>query len=324
MSGALTTVGLWALLNSLSQPGNAKVFYENRDDPRYLQWRTEAERQAASNPELAGKLRQLDEQMAQLQRQPPQEALAATSSGGGGAFWLVLFVLAAIVVLLWLKLQRGAAGRDAGRTALSGSKVSRFRVGMTFPIDPAPFLLAQSATKIQPPSESGMISVEAVGLLQDGATLLHRLYLPGQTTFFQIHLGPDGAPDECRYFSFLDQVTPADAQEWQVWLDPAQGMIGWPAFQTKDGKTYGRAWAPGDTRISPRQIRETVQELDHVTERAHQVMLYAGATGLEPPAPQAEYVLVSAVEMPGQAWVEIHVGIDVNPASLSLPSVPLS
>jgi hypothetical protein len=42
-----------------------------------------------------------------------------------------------------------------------------------------------------------------------------------------------------------------------------------------------------------------------------------------------EYILVSAVEAGNQAtgnqaWVEIHAGIDVNPAAISLPAVPLS
>ena len=52
-------------------------------------------------------------------------------------------------------------------------------------------------------------------------------------------------------------------------------------------------------------------------------MLYARPTGAAPPAPQSEYVMVAAVEDAGQAWVEILAGIDVNPAALTLPSVPL-
>ena len=47
-----------------------------------------------------------------------------------------------------------------------------------------------------------------------------------------------------------------------------------------------------------------------------------GPTGAAPPAPPSEYVMVAAVEDGGQAWVEIVVGIDVNPASLTLPAVP--
>ena len=47
-------------------------------------------------------------------------------------------------------------------------------------------------------------------------------------------------------------------------------------------------------------------------------MLYAAPTGLADPAPHTEYILVSAVEAGGRAWVEIAAGIDVNPAMLSL------
>ena len=169
-----------------------------------------------------------------------------------------------------------------------------------------------------------MISVEAVGLLSDGQAQLHRLYLPGRIGFFQLHLGADGAPDECRYFSRLDEVQPADQAEWGQWLDPAQGMIGWPAFQTKDGQTYDRAWGPGQTRIPPRQLTETLQALGNQSQRRLQAMLYARPTGAAPPAPQGEYVMVAAVEDAGQAWVEIVAGIDVNPAALTLPAVPIN
>jgi hypothetical protein len=207
---------------------------------------------------------------------------------------------------------------------LAGSAATRFRVGMTMPVDPSPFVLAAGLTKVQPPEGGGMVSVEVVGVLRDGAVMLHRLYLPGGKAFFQLHLGGDGQPDECRYFSRVDEVTPADRQEWGLWLDPAEGMIGWPSFQTKDGKMYGRVWAPSDSRVPPRKMEETLQFVDHVEQRQLQMMLYGGPTGGAPPAPQTEYILVSAIEATGQAWVEIDAGIDINPAALTLPSVPLA
>ena len=52
-------------------------------------------------------------------------------------------------------------------------------------------------------------------------------------------------------------------------------------------------------------------------------MLYGAPTGAAAPAPQTEYILVSTVEAGGQAWVEIHAGIDINPAALQLPAVAL-
>jgi hypothetical protein len=329
-SGPLTAVALWAALNSLSSPGSAQYFHNYQNDPGYVQWRQEANREAAHNPAVAAKLDQLDTRLAQMEGQPRNPAAAPPvrpASSGSGFIWPVLFIGIVILLLLWFWRRRMAypvAAASASAPGLAGSATTRFRVGMTMPIDPSPFLLAAGLTKVQSPEGSGMISVEVVGLLRQGGVLLHRLYLPGGKAFFQLHLGSDGQPDECRYFSRLDEVTPADNQEWGLWLDPTEGMIGWPSFQTKDGKTYGRVWAPGNSRVPPRQMEETLQFVDHTEQRQLQIMLYGGPTGGAPPAPQTEYILVSAIEATGQAWVEIDAGIDINPAGLTLPSVPLA
>ena len=73
-----------------------------------------------------------------------------------------------------------------------------------------------------------MVSVEAIGLVADGSDALNRLYLPGRDAFLQLHLAGSGEPDECRYFSKIDEVAPSSQDEWGFWLDPAEGMIGWP------------------------------------------------------------------------------------------------
>ena len=219
-SGPLTAVALWAALNSLSSPSSAAYFHNYQYDPGYVQWRREADREAAKDPTLAAKLGQLDSQLAQMEGRPrnPSAALPVRSSPaqatGSGLMWPVLFVGVAILLLLWWWRRRLAHPSTAtAAPGLAGSAAARFRVGMTMPVDPSPFLLAAGLTKVQAPEGSGMISVEVVGLLRDGAVLLHRLYLPGGKTFFQLHLGADGQPDECRYFSRLDEVTPADGQE---------------------------------------------------------------------------------------------------------------
>ena len=331
-SGPLTAVALWAALNSLSSPGSVQYFHNYQNDPGYVQWRREADREAGHNPAVAAKLDQLDTQLAQMEGQERNASTASPAQtspaprGDSGFIWPVLFIGIVILLLLWLLRRRMSqpAVATAAVPGLTGSATTRFRVGMTMPVDPSPFLLAAGLTKVQPLEGSGMISVEVVGLLREGSVLLHRLYLPGGKAFFQFHLGADGQPDECRYFSRLDEVTPADNQEWGLWLDPAEGMIGWPSFQTKDGKMYGRVWAPGNSRVPPRKMEETLQFVDHAEQRQLQMMLYGGPTGGTPPAPQTEYILVSAIEATGQAWVEIDAGIDINPAALTLPSVPLA
>jgi len=330
-SGALTAVALWAALNSLSSPSSVQYFHNYQNDPGYMQWRREADREASQNPAVAAKLQQLDTRLAQVEGQPrnpsaaPPAQRAPAAAGGSGFIWPVLFIGIVILLLLWLWRRRMAQPASAAAAAgLAGSATTRFRVGMTLPVDPSPFVLAAGLTKVQPPEGGGVVSVEVVGVLREGAVVLHRLYLPGGKAFFQLHLGADGRPDECRYFSRLDEVTPADRQEWGLWLDPAEGMIGWPSFQTKDSKTYGRVWAPSNSRVPPRKMDETLQFVDHVEQRQLQMMLYGGPTGGTPPGPDTEYILVSAIEATGQAWVEIDAGIDINPAALTLPSVPLA
>jgi hypothetical protein len=64
--------------------------------------------------------------------------------------------------------------------------------------------------------------------------------------------------------------------------------------------------------------------LDRVERRNLQAMLYGAPTGGSAAAAQTEYILVSAIEAEGQAWVEVDAGIDINPAALQLPGVPLT
>lgn len=208
------------------------------------------------------------------------------------------------------------------RHKVSGDTVpaSRFRVGMTVTIDPAPFILASGVTKVAAPptSGSGLANVQAVGVVRDGIAL-HRLHLD-ERSLVQLHLGPAGVPGECRYFSLIDEVTPSDAAEWGFWLDEAEGMIGWPEFQTKDGKLYARVWSPGSGRVAPRSFVEVRESLEGTRNLRGDMMLYAAPTGATPPAPDAEYVLVTTFEADGSAWVAIYAGIDLNPATLALTS----
>jgi hypothetical protein len=193
-----------------------------------------------------------------------------------------------------------------------------FRVGMALTLDPTPFILAKDVIKVPTPkveSKSSFVSVKTVGAIE-GAPLF-RLHLTDDT-FVQLHL--DGnTPDECRYFAQIDEITPADADEWKAWLAPGEGMIGWPQFQTKDGKLYDRVWSPGAQWIEPVRYVEKLEGGGPASSVKGVMMLYGAATGLADPAPQAEYILVASVEPEGGgAWVAIHAGIDVNPAGLSL------
>ena len=259
-----------------------------------------------------------------------------TGIGAGGiVFGIVLLAGAGGLAYMALRRRRGTDGRVAqGDTEMNPLKsaiamarnavapapyvASHFRVGMVLTVDLSPFILAAGATKVVPPDASadGRVTVAAVGRL-DAAGLV-RLHLDDRKGLFQLHLDAKGTPDECRYFSLIEEVAPADAGEWDVWLNPAEGMIGWPEFQTKDGKTYQRVWSPGGSRIAPVAVEETITTAEGSETIRQQAMLYGAPTGLAAPAPVTEYILVSAIERGGQAWVELRAGIDINPATLEL------
>jgi hypothetical protein len=340
---------LWFLLDTLSRPGHAQWFYDHQGDPGVRQWREEAQRQAQENAQLHARLDELDRQLAERQGQPrnpdylppdtPPGVAHASPAASPGTFapgavttMLVLLGGAAFLFILWRRRRaaRGSTGGDSPMTPLrtagemlrhkltgEGYTPSRFRLGMTLTLDPTPFVLAAGSTKVPTPPAAGQtVSVQAVGTLRDGA-LLHRLYLD-EPSFFQLHLGAAAIPDECRYFARIDQVTPADPNEWAFWLDETEGAIGWPQFQAKDGRLYDRVWSPGSARVPPRRLEETMTTAEGTQVRTLQAMLYAAPTGARPPAPATEYVLVAAVEAAGQAWIDICAGIDINPAALSL------
>jgi hypothetical protein len=192
---------------------------------------------------------------------------------------------------------------------------------MTIPVDPTPFILAANVTHVrglEDATASGLVSVEAVGEVSTDEVRWHRLYLPGGQCFFQVHLDAEGQPDECRYFSLFDEVVPSSPEEWAFWLDAAEGVIGWPEFQTKDGKVYARVWAHGNARVAPRVLTEALTNATGTTSRVRQAMLYAAPTEAAAPAPPTEYMLVAAAEHADQAWVEIFAGIDVNVGMLQL------
>jgi hypothetical protein len=354
--GAWNGVFLGALLSNLGRSGSGDWFHNNQNDPGYRQWRAEADRQAQDNADLRGRLNELDRQLAERDSQPrspgalppdipadvakapPTRTPGVAGHRGGSAWvWVVLVVGGAgIAYLAWQRRRPATGGSSVSPPPTSalgvagnllrhklwgeGYTPSKFRVGMMLALDPTPFILAAGSIKLPQPdgSGSGQISVSAVGRVGAGNTQLVRLYLPDNRSLVQLHLDLAGDPDECRLFGTIDEITPADPSEWGAWLDANEGMIGWPVFQTKDGKAYARVWAPGDTRISPRVLTETIESLAGTRTVTSRAMLYGAPTGAADPAPATEYIMVAAVEDGDRAWVEIRAGIDLSPATLQL------
>ncbi|MDD3446465.1 MAG: DUF2491 family protein, partial [Zavarzinia sp.] len=306
------------------------------------------------DPALRAKLAELDRELATGTGDPGRAGQVpegfdgdpARVEGGSLGFVIALLVIGIVVFMFINTMRRRGTGKGGGkgqvpprtvggdgsalgtaaavlRNKMSGAvyRPDLFHVGMPMVLDPAPFVLAAGATKVAAPmalSDSGTIGVDAVGTLNDGRGTYHRLYLEDEAAFFQLVLDAEGHPSECRYFRRIDEVQPVDRDEWAFWLDKAEGMIGWPDFETKDGQRYARVWSPGASHVPPRDFTEEIEQLRGKSERRLATMLYARTTGAAAPAPETEYLLVTAVQTKAQAYVELHAGIDINPAALSL------
>ena len=126
----------------------------------------------------------------------PAIALAADEEGGdsGWGLGLILFlVLVGVVVwFAWRRLSASRRAQEAGGASGEPSGTSYrpdwFRVGMTFPVDPTPFILAANMTHVQAPegaTASGLISVEAVGEVTTDGVRWHRCICPADNVFFR-------------------------------------------------------------------------------------------------------------------------------------------
>src|SRR5262245_5402355 len=239
--GMWDSMFVWYMLNMLSLTGHAVFFHHHAADPGYTSWRAEADRLAAADPSVRQKLADLDARVAAMQEKPrstdylPPDtprtiALAADQqaddSGWGLGFILFLVLVGVVIWFVWRRLSAARGAREAGGVSGQPSGPSYrpdwFRVGMTFPVDPAPFILAENMTHVQAPegaTASGLISAETVSEVTTDGVRWHRMYLPGGERLFQVHLDADGRPDECRYFSRFDEIVPAGPDEWAFWLD---------------------------------------------------------------------------------------------------------
>lgn len=338
------------LVGAVASPANAAFFHHHANDPGV---RSFIDR-ARGEPGLSDPLGNLDRALAPYAGQsrdpnylPPgvdagsiaadHPAPKPSESGGGGfgGFLVILLILAALGLVgfgiwrWWTKRSQGAGMRGGGvnqAARIIGRKFEKdpyrpayVRVGMVVTLDPTPFLLLGRSGGVAPPTEA-TVSVAAISRLEAGQAPLTRLYLAKGGAFIELAFTASGEPERARYFDKIDEVHPSSPDEWRFWLDDADGMIGWPEFELKDGTKFARVFGAGTgARIAPLRWTETREGADgQAQQRRLSAMLYARPTNAPDPAPQWDYLLVAAAEAGRGAWVELHRGIDLNPASLKL------
>lgn len=227
-----------------------------------------------------------------------------------------------------------AARRPSGPRADDGLPLG-IKIGTLVSFDPAPIVLAKAAgSLIEQPADN--LPVAAWGRISYDGRTIHRFYLEGGQYMLQLSVEGDGkVSEEIFLYHLVQEIRPQSSDDWATWLaDPDKpgdtGEIGTAKFDMLDPRdmskvlaSYRREW-PDDSgnpsQVKPEEFSELLRVSPYggTSDRVrNQVMLYGRAlpkpanypAGLDDPE---EWLLLSASEFPGDAVVQMQVGIPVQ------------
>jgi hypothetical protein len=74
--GVWDAMFMWFMLDNITKPHYARMYYNHQDDPGFRQWRQEAEKMSGENRELKQKLAAMDQEVAKLKGEPVDPSYA--------------------------------------------------------------------------------------------------------------------------------------------------------------------------------------------------------------------------------------------------------
>ncbi|MFP5257711.1 MAG: DUF2491 family protein [Acidobacteriota bacterium] len=182
------------------------------------------------------------------------------------------------------------------------------RIGAILAVDAAELLrFAGLDHSFTPPQ--GELLVEALSRTPlFGLSLVRAYARQGRDAFlFQFNLDAAGALNDISLFRLLEEIRPATAEDWSLWLDPG-GLIGGNDLNAPNGQRYLRQWGDG-AYAAPVAMDEAIFADPKAPPRrvAHQMQLYGRELGEE-----HENLLLSADTEPDAALVRAWVGLDLT------------
>jgi hypothetical protein len=193
----------------------------------------------------------------------------------------------------------------------------KLRLGGFVEIDPIPYRMLQGRMNF----EIGECAqpIAARGIVDLNRSWLHRYYFDDDETWLQVKT--DGGTDdanvsECILWQYWDVKTPANHDELKS-IAGSTSEVGLPTYEV-GAFVYQRVWGAsrGQTELIP--FVELVFDKDPRTPSfscQHYAMLYRR---LIDSSNRQEYVLVSVEECPDSLQVVTSIGLDLNPADLSV------
>ncbi|MCG6551095.1 MAG: YjfK family protein [Candidatus Magnetominusculus sp. LBB02] len=192
-------------------------------------------------------------------------------------------------------------------------------------IDGTKFIINEGKLKVLPPGP-GTHTVVAAGKYTLASMSNYKLYL--QSTMDKedesiIQIVVDNTElISLAYYKVIDEIFPANEDEWGVWLNEGTGLIGYRDFIIEGELVYNRTvGSPAQDYIEPLEFTETVA-LDPYGETGMKIdclsMRYARDVGIN------EYIVVTMEEVKDEtgettgAGVTIMAGIELSEPEIEL------
>jgi hypothetical protein len=211
---------------------------------------------------------------------------------------------------------REAIGRPRTPEALPPEPL-KLRLGGFVEIDTLPYRMLGGRANFE--LEQSAQPIAARGVVDLNRSWLHRYYFDDDETWLQIKTDggtDDASVSECILWQYWDVKTPANQTELKM-IAGSESAIGLPTYEV-GAFVYQRVW--GESRGQTELVPFTEQVFDKSPTVSsfscqHYAMLYRR---LIAQSARQEYVLISVEECADSLQVVTSIGVDLNPADLSV------
>ena len=201
-----------------------------------------------------------------------------------------------------------------------------FRLGGLVTLDQSDFIIHRDKLQFKSPGQEHV--VKAWGEYEIHGNKFYRFYLLGKENEAESVIEVamvDGIVSELKMLQNFDEIVPETADDWDVWLNKDDGLIGDEIFEVVENEdteeeeviTYHNQW--GDGRIAPVSFTETLY-LDKYGDNTEQVettgILFGRPINEDELA--VEYLMVGQEENDENAWIRMLIGINIGESDIKV------
>jgi len=192
------------------------------------------------------------------------------------------------------------------------------KLGRTVNLEETPFLLADG-TIVKFPGLNHVIKAVGIARISIATGVkIYRLYLENigasEDKESVLQIAVDEKSDEvleCILYRQYVEICPQTVDEWAIWLNENNGIIGYKDMSTPNELTYSRVTPDGGNKVAPFAWREYLTDDPYREEIAsidYQSAVYGRSLGED----GTEYLLVSQITDNEGSYIRILVGIPMD------------